>query len=308
MNKKFMLDAGHGINTAGKRTPDGIREWTLNNAVCNFIVEELSNYNVEIKRADDVTGKTDVALATRVNRVNDFNPDLFASIHHNALAGKFGDHGGTETYVHSQGTKQDQAFADLVQSKLAKETGLRNRGVKKMSLAVLGVKSNIPAVLTEGGFMDSNTDHPIITVPSGQRAYARAVAQAAVSFLSLKKASTSTQSTHTVVKGDTLWALSQKYGVTVAAIKTANKLTTDMISIGQKLIIPSGTATTTKFFPATSKGGTSFVDALKAINVDSSLKNRTAIAAVNGIKNYTGTGTQNDQLLSLLRAGKLVNP
>lgn len=26
---KIALDAGHGYNTAGKRTPDGIREWTL---------------------------------------------------------------------------------------------------------------------------------------------------------------------------------------------------------------------------------------------------------------------------------------
>jgi LysM repeat protein/lysophospholipase L1-like esterase len=43
---------------------------------------------------------------------------------------------------------------------------------------------------------------------------------------------------HTVVSGDTLWSLSKKYGTTVDAIKKANKLTSDKLSLGQKLIIP----------------------------------------------------------------------
>jgi hypothetical protein len=42
-NKKLMLDAGHYFDTAGKRTPDGIREWTLNDAVCRYIAENLKD-------------------------------------------------------------------------------------------------------------------------------------------------------------------------------------------------------------------------------------------------------------------------
>lgn len=45
-------------------------------------------------------------------------------------------------------------------------------------------------------------------------------------------------STHTVVKGDTLWLLANRYGTTVAAIKQANGLTSDIIYVGQKLTIP----------------------------------------------------------------------
>ena len=45
--------------------------------------------------------------------------------------------------------------------------------------------------------------------------------------------------THTVSSGDTLWNISQKYKVTIDKIKTLNNLTTDYLSIGQKLIIPS---------------------------------------------------------------------
>lgn len=50
---------------------------------------------------------------------------------------------------------------------------------------------------------------------------------------------------------------------------------------------------------------TSIVDALKAIGVNSSMENRTKIAKANGITNYTGTYSQNVQLLSKLKTGKL---
>jgi nucleoid-associated protein YgaU len=45
-------------------------------------------------------------------------------------------------------------------------------------------------------------------------------------------------STHTVVKGDTIWGLTRKYGVTGDQIREANNLTTDTIWIGQRLVIP----------------------------------------------------------------------
>jgi LysM repeat protein len=53
--------------------------------------------------------------------------------------------------------------------------------------------------------------------------------------------STSSQpenTTHTVVSGDTLWKISQDYKVTVDEIKAQNNLTTSVLSIGQKLIVP----------------------------------------------------------------------
>lgn len=47
---------------------------------------------------------------------------------------------------------------------------------------------------------------------------------------------------YTVVSGDSLWLLANRYGTTVAAIKQANGLKSDTIYVGQKLTIPgSGT-------------------------------------------------------------------
>ena len=62
------------------------------------------------------------------------------------------------------------------------------------------------------------------------------------------------------------------------------------------------------YYPKPNYSGTSLVEALKSIGVDSSFDNREKIAAANGITNYTGTATQNDSLFSLLMSGQLRRP
>lgn len=183
---KVALDAGHGYNTAGKRTPDDIREWYMNARVCDFIADKLKQYtDVTTYRIDDVTGKTDVANTERVKRVNALGVDIMISIHHNATGGSWVNNAtGTEVWVHPQGTTADNKFANLLAPKLAAHTGLRNRGVKKEAWTVLGCKPT--AVLVEGGFMNSTIDHPIITT-WGQEAYASAVVEALVEYYGLKK-------------------------------------------------------------------------------------------------------------------------
>lgn len=45
---------------------------------------------------------------------------------------------------------------------------------------------------------------------------------------------------YTVVSGDTLSHIAVRHGTSVAAIKAANQLSSDMIRVGQRLVIPSG--------------------------------------------------------------------
>ena len=56
---KIALDAGHGLKTAGKQTPDGIKEWELNDKVRDKVVEKLKGYNVEIICTDNDEGNVD---------------------------------------------------------------------------------------------------------------------------------------------------------------------------------------------------------------------------------------------------------
>lgn len=49
---------------------------------------------------------------------------------------------------------------------------------------------------------------------------------------------------YTVVKGDSLYKIANLYGVSVDELKSANNLTSSVISIGQQLVIPSGSSKT----------------------------------------------------------------
>lgn len=50
--------------------------------------------------------------------------------------------------------------------------------------------------------------------------------------------------THVVKSGDSLWKIARQHQVTVAALKKANNLTSDILKVGQKLTIPSASAPT----------------------------------------------------------------
>ncbi|MBU9711592.1 muramidase family protein [Evansella tamaricis] len=58
-----------------------------------------------------------------------------------------------------------------------------------------------------------------------------------------------TPSTYTVITGDSLSIIAEKYGTTVAALRSTNNLTSDIIRVGQTLTIPTG-ATTENGSPA----------------------------------------------------------
>lgn len=183
----LVLDAGHGLTTAGKQTMNGkygiIKEWELNNKVLLYIMEYLKDYAITIYRTDDPTGKTDIDLLERVKRCNAYGPVLFISIHHNAGGGT-----GGEVYWHTKGTQEDKKIAEIVAPKLAASTGMKNRGVKQNGWTILTCKAT--AILVEGGFMDTQSDYEYVCTEKGQRAYAKAIADSVIDYLALEKKDT----------------------------------------------------------------------------------------------------------------------
>lgn len=156
---KIALDAGHGLHTAGKRTPSGVREWTLNTTIVEAMEKEFKNYKgVTTVRLDDPTGQVDVPMEERTNKANREKVDALISVHHNSFRGVMGDHGGTETWVQDRAS---ESLASVVQESVLASLGLRNRGVKGGNLH-MNRESNAISVLVEVGFMDSNTDTIIL--------------------------------------------------------------------------------------------------------------------------------------------------
>lgn len=183
----IALDAGHGMFTAGKRTPDDIREWYLNDKVRDKAVLMLMDYDVQFIFPDNNEGNTDEALLKRRAAYVNSGAKAMASIHHNAFKGVWGYHTGVGTYVDRNCTAADMRLAECIQKRLPEYTGLKDRGIKKEDFTVI-YQNKVPAVLTEGGFMDSRIDYPVITSDAGQTAYARAVAEGLIEFCNLKKA------------------------------------------------------------------------------------------------------------------------
>lgn len=78
---------------------------------------------------------------------------------------------------------------------------------------------------------------------------------------------------YTVVSGDTLWSIANRFGTTVDAIKSLNGLTSDLLLIGQVLKIPSGQGTNISYtvvsgdtlWSIARRYGTT-VDAIKRLN------------------------------------------
>ena len=183
---KIALDAGHGLTTPGKQTPDGIKEWDLNDRVRDKIAAILSNYYVEIVHLDNDEGSVDEPLIDRLRLYKKLQVCLVASIHHNATIGKWNTATGVEVFTDRNPTQQDLKLANLIYNKLVNYTGLKGRGIKQANFTIIN-QNSIPAVLIEGGFMDGTNDYIYITSNNGQAAYARAVAEAIIEFLNLQK-------------------------------------------------------------------------------------------------------------------------
>lgn len=60
------------------------------------------------------------------------------------------------------------------------------------------------------------------------------------------------------------------------------------------------------YYPRYKGKSSSIVDALKLLSINPSKSNRKRIATLNGVKNYSGTASQNTKLLNLLKRGKLI--
>jgi N-acetylmuramoyl-L-alanine amidase len=176
---KIILDAGHGFHTAGKRTPDGKREWSFNNSQLLYCKKFLEKYeNVEILRTDDPTGKTDISLNDRIKNANSFNGDIFVSFHNNALGSEFKDHEGMETFIFPNSQKSSP-FQKLVHPLLLSETKNKDRGMKQANYAVLR-ETTMSAILLESFFMDSKTDYKKLTDETYLKNTGEAIAKALV--------------------------------------------------------------------------------------------------------------------------------
>ena len=182
---KIVLDAGHGYQTPGKRTPDGMREYEFNRAVVNYARQELLRYeNVQVLFTH--SDERDVPLTERTNRANSWGANVFVSIHANAFGnGGWNTAQGIETYVHNVSGSRSIGVARTVHRQLIQATGRRDRGVKEANFHVLR-ETNMPAILCECGFMTYYPEAQLLKTESYRRTCAKAIADGLANYYNLR--------------------------------------------------------------------------------------------------------------------------
>ena len=168
---KILIDNGHGLMTAGKRSPDGqFREPYYNREIAKRVVADLVDrgYDAELLVPED----DDIALAERVRRVNSVcfllgkSNVILVSIHVNAASDgtKWMNASGWSVYTCKGRTSSDKLADCLCESAIKNFPGRRIR--TDMSDGDMDWEENFyilrkslcPAVLTENFFMDSHSD------------------------------------------------------------------------------------------------------------------------------------------------------
>ena len=193
---KVLIDPGHGIDTPGKRSPDGLfREYLWNRQVADLILEGLVSAGVDASLV--VTETNDVTLRNRVNRVNTIcnrvgaSNVLLVSVHANAAGNgsAWMNASGWSCYTSKGKTKSDQvaeclydAFeAEFQDRKIRKDMSDGDRDWEE-NFYVLQ-KSKCPAVLLENFYYDNREECAWMLQEETKRRIASAAVKGIIKYI-----------------------------------------------------------------------------------------------------------------------------
>ena len=193
---KILIDPGHGIDTPGKRSPDGLfLEYLWNRQVADLILEGLVSAGVDASLV--VTETNDVSLRNRVNRVNTIcnrvgaSNVLLVSVHANAAGNgsAWMNARGWSCYTSKGKTKSDQvaeclydAFEEEFQDrKIRKDMSDGDRDWEE-NFYVLQ-KSKCPAVLLENFFYDNREECAWMLQEETKRRIASAAVKGIIKYI-----------------------------------------------------------------------------------------------------------------------------
>ena len=272
--KKVVIDAGHGGDDPGT-IANGITEKDYTLKISNYIHNRLDEMGVpnEMSRTSDVM----LSASDRPKKIQSFYGNgsdvLVVSNHINAGSGD----GAEIIYA----LRNNDKFA----KKLATEFENAGQSVRKYYQRrlpsnpakdyyyIMRDTPNNETVIIEYGFADTISDANLIK--NDWEKLAEAVTKAIVEYAGGKYVAPLGSNYYTVKSGDSLWSISRKFGVTVNELKKVNNLSSNLLSIGQNLIIPGKKNNTSSNEYVVKKGDTLYgiankynisVDNLKSYN------------------------------------------
>lgn len=191
-DKLVALDDGHGMQTPGKRTPyipelgREIRENEFNRKVVGFLADILLSHGFRVLLVAPTD--LDTPLSYRTNAANQHKADIYVSVHFNAMSFDFdySSADGISVHVYLGNMKYESGkLARAVGKYLKQGTRQDWRGYKEDNFHVLR-ETNMPAILTENGFMDDRREAMLMLNESYQRETAIEHAQGICEYFNIK--------------------------------------------------------------------------------------------------------------------------
>ena len=126
-------------------------------------------------------------------------------------------------------------------SRLGRIGPLHKRRVERAGFMVLKVP-DIPSILVETGFITNALDERRLMDPAQRRAIAGAIAKGIAGYFEAHPPAGTllAKRRHVIARGDTLSEIAQRYHVSLAALRSVNRIRGDRIYIGDVLRIPEG--------------------------------------------------------------------
>lgn len=235
-----IVDAGHGGLDSGAVGIGGLEEKNLNLEAALYINQRLNQLGIPSK----LTRKEDEYLpkderVKRILKLYDNNPNvILLSNHINA--------GGAEGAEVVYSLKNDSTLANLILENIG-EKGQIKRKIYQRRLPenpnkdyyyILRETGNVEPVLIEYGFIDNISDAK--KLKDNIKDYAEGVVKAVTEYIGVDYFPENTNENkeqYTVLEGDTLYSISQKYKISVDDLKRINNLKNNNIYKGQILNI-----------------------------------------------------------------------
>lgn len=156
MTKKVFIGVGHGGTDSGAVKYIVEKEYTLKTA--KAVAEYLKEYGIEYKLSR--TADIDTDMDGKVKMCNDYKPDMVIDVHYNAGGGT-----GFEVF-HSVVGGTSKTLATNINNEVKKIFSSRGIKTKKLDngrdyFAIIR-ETEAPAVLVEGGFVDTKSDADFI--------------------------------------------------------------------------------------------------------------------------------------------------
>ncbi len=170
----IVIDAGHGGSDTGA-IGGGVYEKNITLDLAKRIEDILikKGYDVKMTRVDD----SYVSLQERVDISEEYNPDIFVSVHVNSSVKP--EINGIETHYYHQ---ESVALAQTVHASFASAVPATNRGLFKSKFYVINHTTS-PAILVEIGFISNIAERAEITGEKRKQATAQAIADGIQKYL-----------------------------------------------------------------------------------------------------------------------------